>query len=415
MSDLAPAPVTFPLSAAPDDHDLPRPRTLPPHVLRAGADVARFYSTFARGAAFPAFAGVVLFGWRALAMLGVMAVTAAIATRVWQQVGARGRQLHASHVAWNLLLLWLVLPAHLLANAGPGQRVDPWPIPIAASVLLVIMMWLLGGVGSGRIHPVLATYLLTVALFESLLAPTAVLQRDRLFLGDVTRAAAPLTPAHAYNKDGYLKTPAVPGNDALLLDPPASRLTSFTSGSRRPGRAWLSLESLLRDEMPPLEDLIIGGHPAPIGAACAVAVIIGGLYLLYRGVIDFRVPLCILIGAYVALVLLPVPTLIRDSGPQWQWAAFRDAANVGWAKVATLANYEVMSGPLLLVTFFFATAPILRPMARRARVIYGLLVGVAAAGFQLYLSIPIGPYLAVLVVSLLTPLLDRTFRQHPLV
>jgi len=89
--------------------------------------------------------------------------------------------------------------------------------------------------------------------------------------------------------------------------------------------------------------------------------------------------------------------------------------NVGWAKAITLANYEVMAGPLLLMFFFFATGPALRPMARRARVIYGLLVGVVAAGLQLYMSIPIGPYVALLAVSLLTPVLDRVFRQHPLV
>jgi Na+-translocating ferredoxin:NAD+ oxidoreductase RnfD subunit len=69
----------------------------------------------------------------------------------------------------------------------------------------------------------------------------------------------------------------------------------------------------------------------------------------------------------------------------------------------------------LLMIFFLATAPALRPMARRARVIYGLLVGILAAGLQLYASISYGPYLALLIVSLLTPLLDRFFRTRPLV
>jgi hypothetical protein len=54
-------------------------------------------------------------------------------------------------------------------------------------------------------------------------------------------------------------------------------------------------------------------------------------------------------------------------------------------------------------------------MARRARVLYGLLVGVLAAGLQLYVSVSYGPYLALLIISLLTPTLDRLFRQHPLV
>jgi electron transport complex protein RnfD len=167
--------------------------------------------------------------------------------------------------------------------------------------------------------------------------------------------------------------------------------------------------------MPPLEDLIIGGHSGAVGATCGVAVIIGGLFLLYRGVIDFRVPLCVFIGAYLALLTLPIPLVIKDTGPQWEWLAWRDPVNVGPAKALTFANYEIMAGPMLLMAFFLATSPTLRPMARRARVVYGLLVGVLAAGLQLYVSIFYGAYLGLLIVSVLTPVLDRVFRQHPLV
>jgi Na+-translocating ferredoxin:NAD+ oxidoreductase RnfD subunit len=65
--------------------------------------------------------------------------------------------------------------------------------------------------------------------------------------------------------------------------------------------------------------------------------------------------------------------------------------------------------------FFLATAPALRPMAQRARILYGLLVGVLAAGLQLYVSISYGPYLALLIISLITPACDRVFKPHPLV
>jgi Na+-translocating ferredoxin:NAD+ oxidoreductase RnfD subunit len=389
--------------------------------LRHGQDLLRFYAVQAMGATFPALAGVLLFGWRALAMLAVILPVAVAATLIWRKIGPRGRQLHVPHVMWLATLLWLMLPAHLMADAARlGYRHDPWPIAVAGAILLVVLTWLLGGVGSGRIHPVLATFLLLTVLFEhggpsgqGYLAPTAVLQRHRLFFGDVLKAARPQTPA--YPKEGYLGSQPVPEADALRLDPAGARLLAFTSGQQRPGRAWLSLESLLRDEMPPLEDLIIGGHPGPLGATCAVAVIIGGLFLLYRGVIDFRVPVCAIVGAYVALLVLPIPLVIKESGPEWKWLALRDPVNVGPAKALTFANYEMMAGPMLLMTFFLATSPSLRPIARRARVVYGLLVGVLAAGLQLYASISYGPYLGLLLVSLLTPLLDRVFRQRPLV
>jgi Na+-translocating ferredoxin:NAD+ oxidoreductase RnfD subunit len=428
------------LSAAPPTNtvalsrgDVPELRAAPRVALRSNVGLARFFGTFATGAAFPAFTGLLLFGWRALATLLVVLPVTVASFYVWRRIGRRGRQLHLSHALWFATLLWLMLPAHLLSPRGPGQPFDPWPVPAVASVALVILMWLLGGVGSGRIHPVLVTYLLLVVCFDPLLAPTAVLQRHRTLTGDLTRALPPTRGDYAYMKDGYLKTPHVENADALHLEPAAKRLLAFTSGRERPTRSWLSLESLLRDEMPPLEDLIIGGQPGPIGGTCAVSVIIGGLFLLYRGVIDFRVPLCVLAGAFAALVSLPIPVVIKEAaapaatvsaergGPQWRWFVFREhyreprVADVGWAEAVTFANYEIMSGPLLLTTFFFATAPALRPMSRRARIIYGLLVGVLAAGFQLYLSIGYGPYLALLIVSLLTPLLDKTFRARTLV
>jgi Na+-translocating ferredoxin:NAD+ oxidoreductase RnfD subunit len=411
-----------PLSLNPNPADDFRPA--PPFALRSPVGVSRFYITYMLGAGFPAVTGLLLYGWLALLVLFVILPTTFVAYAVWRRIGARGRQLHPVHTFYLALLLWLMLPAHLLAGTVNGRN-DLWAIPVVAAVILVIAMWLLGGVGFGRIHPLLVTYLLLVIAFDQLLVPVAVLQRHRSITGDLARAAPPATTVNAYVKEGYLKTPHVDGADALLLEPAETRLLAYTSGQKRPGRSWASLESLLRDELPPLEDLIIGGQPGPIGGTCAVAIIIGGLYLLYRGIIDFRVPLAAFAGAFVALLTLPVPIRITDDGPDFRWLVFRAHRiitptgprfdQIGWAKAVTFANYEIMVGPMLLMIFFLATAPALRPMARRARVIYGLLVGILAAGLQLYVSISYGPYLALLIISLLTPLLDRHFRPHTLV
>jgi Na+-translocating ferredoxin:NAD+ oxidoreductase RnfD subunit len=415
--------IADPTALVPADVE-PDVQLAPRVALRSGVGLSRFYATYALGAGFPAFTGVMLYGWRALAMLAVILPATLVSLLVWRRIGSRGKQIHIGHGIWLAMLLWLMLPAHLLGTY-PGTHVQLWPIPLAASLLLVINMWLLGGVGSGRIHPVLVTYLLLLVAFEPLLLPTAVLQRHRTFTGDLAKAVPPPPPAHAYMKEGYLQTPPLQGGDALQLEPAAQRLLAFTAGQKRPGRSWLSLESLLRDEMPPLEDLIIGGQPGPIGGTCAVAIIIGGLFLLYRGMIDFRVPVCVLVGALLALLSLPIPLFIKEDGPDWRWFLFRSHQvftpagprfeHIGWAKAVTFANYELMAGPMLLMTFFLATTPALRPMARRARVLYGLLVGILAAGLQLYVSVSYGPYLALLIISLLTPSLDRLFRQHPLV
>ena len=54
-------------------------------------------------------------------------------------------------------------------------------------------------------------------------------------------------------------------------------------------------------------------------------------------------------------------------------------------------------------------------MTRRAGTIYAILIGSLSAVFQLYVSVSIGPYLALLFVSLLTPTFDKWFHPRPLV
>jgi Na+-translocating ferredoxin:NAD+ oxidoreductase subunit D len=152
----------------------------------------------------------------------------------------------------------------------------------------------------------------------------------------------------------------------------------------------------------------------PIGIGSAIGVIMGGLFLLYRGLIDFRVPLLIFVAAVVALLLLPIPVAITENVRHWRSLAIHHTG-VGWSTAVTFVNYELMAGPLLFVAFFLAAGPGVRPMTRRGRAVYAVLIGAGSAVAQLYLDVSYGPYLALLVVGLLTPLLDRVFLPRPLV
>jgi Na+-translocating ferredoxin:NAD+ oxidoreductase RnfD subunit len=390
-------------------------------LWHSGMTLPRFFSLHVMGSMLPVGSALLLYGWRAAALIVVVVASAALAVPLWRRIGARGEQLRLSHSLWLALLLSLMLPVHLMTADPPFPGVPgaQWAIVAGAGILIVILAWLLGGVGSGRIHPVLVAYLLLVVVFKSALVPHWVLQKDHLFLGDVSKSEHSELAITA--SEGWLKTPSLPGRDALYDEPASEKLFRFTSGQQRPDRTWLSLDGLLRDEMPPLEDLIVGGQPGPL-AASAIALIVGGLFLLYRGVIDFRIPLLIYLAAFAALLALPIPAVIKDSASggfgrpfiDWRWMALRDP-DIGAAKAITFANYEVMAGPLLFTAFFLATAPALRPMARRARVLYALLIGGLAAVCQLYVSVSFGPYLALLVVSLLTPTLDKLYRPRALV
>ncbi len=395
-----------------------RPVTAVDPPLRGDVGVARFYLMHVLAIVLPLTAGIILYGWRAALALALVVGPALGGITLWKQVGRRGRRINTAHGLWLSLLLALMLPAHLAAfsyPSAPGQNV--WAILPAAGLALALLLWIFGGLGSGRVHPVLVIYLLLVVLFQSVLVPHFVLRRARIVTGDMLNVppeSSEVGREAAVRKDPWTKIPAAAGGDAYYADPASMKLISFTTGTEAPERAALSLEELIRDRMPPLEDLIVGGQPAPIGLGSVIAVIMGGLYLLYRGLIDYRVPLLVCISAYVALLLLPIPVTITEQTSTWR-SLMLSRPGVNWATAVTFVHYELMAGPLLFTAFFLATSAGVRPLTRRGRTVYATLLGAVAAALQLYWDVSYGAYLALLVVSLVTPVLDRWFRPKALV
>jgi Na+-translocating ferredoxin:NAD+ oxidoreductase RnfD subunit len=383
-------------------------------LTHGGITTAQFLAIHVMGAGFPLVAGLVLYGWRALGSVIVVLGAAAAAIAAWRRIGRRGEQLNFSHGLYLALLLALSLPPHLLSDTMQvgNQIVLTWPLLPAAAIILVIATWALGGLGSSRIHPVVLAHLLIVALAGDLLIPHTTLQKSHAFFGDVLKAGDPSRLERVRGPWNSVKQ--IAGQDAVRSVPASQLLTTYTSGIERPEGSFLSLEALLRDHMPPLEDLIVGGAPGPIGTSSAIAIVIGGMFLMYRGVIDYRISLFMFVAALLALLVLPVPVVIRQTAREWHWMAMLHR-DVSLPAALTFANYELMASPLTFVAFFLATEPGIRPIARRARTIYAILIGVVAAALQLYCSVRAGPYLAMLLVGLLAPIFDRWFVPRTLV
>jgi Na+-translocating ferredoxin:NAD+ oxidoreductase RnfD subunit len=381
-----------------------------PALGHSGMTVNRYFGLHAFGAMFTLTAGLLFYGWRAVLAVGLVVLSAAAALRVWRHVGLRGGQLRYSHVLWLAFTLGLMLPVHLAAHFSLDAG-EVWPILPLAGFALVIFCWLLGGIGAGRIHPVVVTYLALTVLFGGALIPRQLLQRNALVTGNVMNSVK--SPSSAFAQESWRMRPPIIGYDAIEVTPPSEFLAAYTTGQVSPDRAWLSLDSLLRDRMPPLEDLIMGATPGPIGTSSAIAVIIGGLFLLYRGLIDYRIPLLIISTTIIALLILPIPWQIREN-PQWRWAVGH-VPGVGWPVGITLANYEILASPLLFMAFFLATSASARPLTRRGRTIYSIMIGFLTAVFQLYVSVSFGSYLALMTASLLTPAMDKWFCPRTLI
>jgi electron transport complex protein RnfD len=387
-------------------------------LIHSGVSVRGYYLMHALGASVPLAAGIALFGWRAAVCVTVVVASAAFALLIWRNIGSRGGQIQPAQTLWTALLLALMLPAHLATDVvaspeGHNLPGPPWTLLVAGGFGVVILLWLIGGAGTGRFHVTLCAYLLLFAVFAELMMPCRVLARSRLG-GDLLKTQ-PGQPRLMGDAEPWLERSAIAGHDAFWVEPAAPALTNFTRGDRLGEQGRVPMSELLRDRVPPLEDLVIGGQAAPIGLGSAIAVVVGGLFLLYRGLIDFRIPLLLLVFFYAALLVLPVPTVVTDVGGDFHSLMQADQPDVVWGQAITFANYELTASPALFTAFFLATSPNIRPLARRARAIYAVLVGVAMAAAQLYVSAMIGPYLALMAVALFAPLLDRWFAPRTLV
>jgi Na+-translocating ferredoxin:NAD+ oxidoreductase RnfD subunit len=354
-------------------------------------------------------AGLAFYGPRVLIAVSLVLATALAATFVWRTVGQRGkslRYLHATHLA---LLLSCLLPAQLAVFNVPLADAT-WTLLPAAGLLLVVSYYILGGVGS-RLHPVAVTALLLLVAFPVITNPSSVLRRPFLFSGDLTNAQA-LSRAGAV--EPFLLHSSFPMDaHAIKCDAPAARLTEFGRGNAAPDGNWVSLDSLLRDRLPPFEDLLLGGTPTPLGLASLACVLFSALLL--RGItgVRLRLPLLAIASAVACFLCLRLPVVVTGNGPVYRWFAFREPG-VTWETLLTFALYQVAAGPLVFVACFLATSGASCPTTRTGRWIYAVSLGALAAVCQLYISVPIGSLLALVVISLLAPGLSRMFRPKPL-
>ncbi|MDO5100018.1 MAG: RnfABCDGE type electron transport complex subunit D [Eubacteriales bacterium] len=139
----------------------------------------------------------------------------------------------------------------------------------------------------------------------------------------------------------------------------------------------------------PLLDLLFGRQSGTIGEVCALALLIGGFFLIAVRIIDYLIPLSY-IGSFVVFLLLL-------SGRGF------DPVYIG---------SHVLGGGLLLGAFFMATDYVTAPITRPAKVAYGVIIGLLTCLFRLYGGSAEGVSYAIIFTNLLVPLLEKLLRPH---
>src|SRR5688572_15203001 len=191
-----------------------------------GRNFGRFYIVHMLGSVFPLSAGALLYGWRAMAVLLTALASTLFATLIWQRIGRRGGSLHIPHAIWLAILLTMMLPPHLLVGRDVldlHSANHAWMIVPGACILLVMLMWLTGGVGFSRVHPLLLTFLTLVLLFHQHLDLHLVLHRTKMLTGDLAHFTHNNVPVEPIRSEPWSFARDEPPTDALYVDRVASQ------------------------------------------------------------------------------------------------------------------------------------------------------------------------------------------------
>ncbi|MBE6577085.1 MAG: RnfABCDGE type electron transport complex subunit D [Ruminococcaceae bacterium] len=135
-------------------------------------------------------------------------------------------------------------------------------------------------------------------------------------------------------------------------------------------------------EMPSYLDLFLGRHGGSLGETCALAILIGGAYLLIRHVITWHTPV-----VYIGTVALFSLALGEDP----------------------LA--AILTGGVMFGAFFMATDYSTTPHTKWGKVVFGLGCGLITVLIRVFGSYPEGVSFAILFMNILTPYIGKWTRK----
>ncbi|MDA8170200.1 MAG: RnfABCDGE type electron transport complex subunit D [Nitrospiraceae bacterium] len=143
--------------------------------------------------------------------------------------------------------------------------------------------------------------------------------------------------------------------------------------------------------------LLIGDRAGSIGEVSVLALLIGGLFLLYKKYITWHIPVSFL--ATVGVIV-------------WIFGG-KDPATGHLALFTGDPVMHLLSGGLMLGAFFMATDYVTGPQLRSAQVIFGIGCGLITCLIRLLGGFPEGVMFAILLMNCFAPLIDRAVKTKP--
>ena len=296
-----------------------------PHLRDSHASTRRIMQDVCIALAPAGIAGIVLYGMNAAMLIAVSVITAVLAEWAFQKLTKQKTTVGD----WSAVVTGLLLAYNLPADA------PLWIAAVGSIIAIVLVKQLFGGIGANFMNPALAARAILFVSWTGIMAKYPVTQYM-----DVASSA---TPLNILAKEG--------------------------------GMASLNLW-----------DLFIGNCGGVLGETCALGIILGGLYLLARKVIDWRIPVTFIATVFVCY-------LIKDG--------------------AEMALYQVLAGGLMLGAFFMATDYATSPITNTGKIIMGVGCGLLLFVIRAFASYPEGCSFAILFMNVCTPMIDKFTMPKP--
>lgn len=236
----------------------------------------------------------------------------------------------------------------LLLGFNLPSNLPVWIILIGALVAIGIGKMTFGGLGCNPFNPALVGRCFLLVSFPAQMTSWPVAGQVAKYV-DVETGATPLS----------IMKEAIKTGDASVLD-------------KLPD----SMALLLGDPG-------INNGAGTIGEVCALALLLGLAYMLWKKVITWHIPVSILATVFVFCGILHVANPIYAS------------------PVA-----ELLSGGLMLGAIFMATDYVTSPMTHKGQIIYGVAIGFLTVVIRNWGSYPEGMSFAILIMNAFTPLIN---------
>ncbi len=143
-------------------------------------------------------------------------------------------------------------------------------------------------------------------------------------------------------------------------------------------------------EMPEYVDFLIGFQGGSMGEMSALALLLGALFMFFRKVITWHIPVSYLVSA------------IGFSAIMW------------WIDPTYYANplFHLVTGGLMLGIFYMATDMVSSPMSAKGQIIYGIGCGVITMVIRFWGGYPEGVSFAILIMNAFAPLINNQFKPQ---